>query len=242
MRVFFSLLDSNRVRQFLQKIHCAFALASSATQACTHTHTHTQPHTSALSSVSLCLCFLHVAICIKQGLTLKFAPTDSFLDAMCVCVLVCACVELRSAAHIKDEISDLNGRMLDKVCCGEPLGLAWLEASLGVAVGQSPPIDPLQVTLALGSVGFWVSWELRTALEDSVEPDIHPLCVERIHRKAPAACPSRCSSSSSRRQCLHLLFSEVSKRGWRDGVGDKETPKKNPKSSPKMCPHIPKGA
>ena len=31
-------------------------------------------------------------------------------------------------------------------------------------------------------------------------------------------------------------YSEVSNRGWREGVGDKRTPKKNPKSSPEMCP------
>ena len=29
--------------------------------------------------------------------------------------------------------------------------------------------------------------------------------------------------------------SEVSKRGWREGVGDKQTSKKSPKSSPEMC-------
>ena len=36
-------------------------------------------------------------------------------------------------------------------------------------------------------------------------------------------------------------FSEVSKRGWREGVGDKQTPKKSPKSSPEMCPPSPGG-
>ena len=41
---------------------------------------------------------------------------------------------------------------------------------------------------------------------------------------------------------LGFLKSEVSKRGWREGVGDKQTPKKSPKSSPEMCPHSPKGA
>ena len=38
------------------------------------------------------------------------------------------------------------------------------------------------------------------------------------------------------------LVSEVSKRGWREGVGDKQTPKKSQKSSPEMRPHSPKGA
>ena len=40
---------------------------------------------------------------------------------------------------------------------------------------------------------------------------------------------------------LFVLLSEVSKRGWREGVGDKQTPKKSPKSSPEICPHSPKG-
>ena len=35
---------------------------------------------------------------------------------------------------------------------------------------------------------------------------------------------------------LTQKLSEVSKRGWREGVGDKQTPKKSPKSSPEMCP------
>ena len=38
------------------------------------------------------------------------------------------------------------------------------------------------------------------------------------------------------------VLSEVSKRGWREGVGDKHTPKNSPKSSPAMCPPSPKGA
>ena len=38
------------------------------------------------------------------------------------------------------------------------------------------------------------------------------------------------------------LMSEVSKRGWREGVGDEQTPKKEPKSSPEMCRHSPKRA
>ena len=36
--------------------------------------------------------------------------------------------------------------------------------------------------------------------------------------------------------------SEVSKRGWREGVGDEQTPQKEPKSSSEMCPPSPKGA
>ena len=35
--------------------------------------------------------------------------------------------------------------------------------------------------------------------------------------------------------------SEVSKRGWREGVGGKQTPEKSLKSSPEMCPPSPKG-
>ena len=35
------------------------------------------------------------------------------------------------------------------------------------------------------------------------------------------------------------VLSEVSKRGWREGVGDKQTPKKSPKSSPEICPPSP---
>ena len=37
------------------------------------------------------------------------------------------------------------------------------------------------------------------------------------------------------------LKSEVSKRGWREGVGDKQTPKKSPKSSSEMCPLLLRG-
>ena len=37
-------------------------------------------------------------------------------------------------------------------------------------------------------------------------------------------------------------MSEVSKRGWREGVGDKQTPKKSQKGSPETCPPSPKGA
>ena len=41
---------------------------------------------------------------------------------------------------------------------------------------------------------------------------------------------------------LHPTVSEVSKRGWREGVGDKQTPKKSQKSSPEICFPSPKGA
>ena len=41
---------------------------------------------------------------------------------------------------------------------------------------------------------------------------------------------------------IFLANSEVSKRGWREGVGDRQTPKKSPKSSPEMCAPSPKGA
>ena len=42
--------------------------------------------------------------------------------------------------------------------------------------------------------------------------------------------------TSRKPHLLHSIFSEVSKRGWREGVGDKQTPKTSQKSSPEMCP------
>ena len=36
-------------------------------------------------------------------------------------------------------------------------------------------------------------------------------------------------------------LSEVSKRGWREGVGDEQPPQNSPKNSPEMCPPSPKG-
>ena len=47
---------------------------------------------------------------------------------------------------------------------------------------------------------------------------------------------------SSRSGVLRKKKSEVSKRGWREGVGDKQTPKRSPKSFPEMCPSSLKGA
>ena len=45
----------------------------------------------------------------------------------------------------------------------------------------------------------------------------------------------------SEKRCASKL-SEVSKRGWRKGVGNKQTPKKSPKSSPEMPPLLLRGA
>ena len=74
----------------------------------------------------------------------------------------------------------------------------------------------------------------RTSLpleNENGETTARPPCTLAMLRKIPAATNQ-----------WGKLFSEVSKRGWRDGVGDKHTPKNSPKEAPVMCRRSPKGA
>ena len=62
-----------------------------------------------------------------------------------------------------------------------------------------------------------------------------------------AAASDNCTTAPGRREGkpqklnLNPLLSEVSKRGWREGVGDKQTPKKSPKVLQKCVPFLLRG-
>ena len=99
----------------------------------------------------------------------------------------------------------------------------------------SPPCGPTQMGLCkLG----WVWSSLRSRTHSTTTRERSLQFRDTVSKLYLPKTPARKGYSV---QTKRVLTSEVSKRGWREGVGDERAPKHSKNRSPELCSPSPKG-